>query len=31
MDEQGGYNPQDADGFIKIHSIRLKKFTPANQ
>ncbi|KAI9250582.1 argininosuccinate synthase [Phascolomyces articulosus] len=30
MDEQGGYNPQDADGFIKIHSIRLKKWTPAN-
>jgi argininosuccinate synthase len=28
MDEQGGYNPQDADGFIKIHSIRLKKWTP---
>jgi argininosuccinate synthase len=27
MDEQGGYNPQDADGFIKIHSIRLKKWT----
>ncbi|KAI7899945.1 argininosuccinate synthase [Cokeromyces recurvatus] len=31
MDEQGGYNPQDADGFIKIHSIRLKKWTPAEQ
>ncbi|KAI9314980.1 argininosuccinate synthase [Dichotomocladium elegans] len=31
MDEQGGYNPEDADGFIKIHSIRLKKWTPANQ
>ncbi|KAI8083399.1 argininosuccinate synthase [Gilbertella persicaria] len=30
MDEQGGYNPQDADGFIKIHSIRLKKWTPEN-
>ena len=29
MDEQGGYNPEDADGFIKIHSIRLKKWTPA--
>ncbi|KAJ8652460.1 argininosuccinate synthase [Lichtheimia ornata] len=31
MDEQGGYNPQDADGFIKIHSIRLKKWTPADK
>ncbi|KAI9470898.1 MAG: argininosuccinate synthase [Benjaminiella poitrasii] len=31
MDEQGGYNPQDADGFIKIHSIRLKKWTPATE
>ncbi|KAG0169004.1 argininosuccinate synthetase [Apophysomyces sp. BC1034] len=31
MDEQGGYNPEDADGFIKIHSIRLKKWTPAPQ
>jgi argininosuccinate synthase len=29
MDEQGGYNPEDANGFIKIHSIRLKKWTPA--
>ncbi|KAI9497920.1 argininosuccinate synthase [Zychaea mexicana] len=29
MDEQGGYNPEDADGFIKIHSIRLKKWTRA--
>ncbi|KAI9365604.1 argininosuccinate synthase [Pilaira anomala] len=27
MDEQGGYNPVDADGFIKVHSIRLKKWT----
>jgi argininosuccinate synthase len=27
MDEQGGYNPEDANGFIKIHSIRLKKWT----
>ncbi|KAI8991504.1 argininosuccinate synthase [Mycotypha africana] len=31
MDEQGGYNPQDADGFIKVHSIRLKKWTPADK
>lgn len=30
MDEQGGYNPEDANGFIKIHAIRLKKWTPAN-
>ncbi|OZJ01956.1 Argininosuccinate synthase [Bifiguratus adelaidae] len=29
MDEHGGYDPTDADGFIKIHSIRLKKWTPA--
>jgi argininosuccinate synthase len=29
MDEQGGYNPEDANGFIKIHSIRLKKWTPS--
>ncbi|GAB5593859.1 argininosuccinate synthetase [Umbelopsis nana] len=31
MDEHGGYNPIDADGFIKIHSIRLNKWTPADQ
>ncbi|KAI9016294.1 argininosuccinate synthase [Phycomyces nitens] len=31
MDEQGGYNPEDADGFIKVHSIRLKKWTPTEQ
>ncbi|ORE05070.1 argininosuccinate synthase [Rhizopus microsporus var. microsporus] len=28
MDEQGGYNPEDANGFIKCHAIRLKKWTP---
>ncbi|KAI8882797.1 argininosuccinate synthase [Backusella circina FSU 941] len=30
MDEQGGYNPEDANGFIKIHSIRLKKWTASD-
>jgi argininosuccinate synthase len=24
MDEEGGYNQMDADGFIKINAIRLK-------
>ncbi|RUS14964.1 argininosuccinate synthase [Endogone sp. FLAS-F59071] len=29
MDALGGYEPTDADGFIKVHAIRLKKWTPA--
>lgn len=24
MDEKGGYNPEDATGFIRINSIRIK-------
>jgi len=30
MDEHGGYNQQDADGFIKINSVRLKSYGLAN-
>ena len=26
MDEEGGFNPTDSEGFIKIQSIRLKAF-----
>jgi argininosuccinate synthase len=26
MDESGGFNPSDSEGFIKIQSIRLKAF-----
>lgn len=26
MDEAGGFNPSDSEGFIKIQSIRLKAF-----
>jgi len=26
MDEHGGYNQQDADGFIKINAVRLKSY-----
>ncbi|ORX61590.1 argininosuccinate synthase [Hesseltinella vesiculosa] len=31
MDEHGSIVQSDATGFIKTHSIRLKKFTPASQ
>lgn len=27
MDEEGGYNQQDAEGFIKINAVRLKNYT----
>ncbi len=26
MDEEGGFNPSDSEGFIKIQSIRLKAY-----
>jgi argininosuccinate synthase len=31
MDEQGGYNPRDAEGFIHVNSIRLKAHTRREQ
>ncbi|MEM6811727.1 MAG: argininosuccinate synthase [Pseudomonadota bacterium] len=30
MDEEGGYNQEDADGFIKINAVRLKNNTRVN-
>jgi hypothetical protein len=27
MDEEGGYDQKDADGFIKINAVRLKNNT----
>ena len=30
MDVQGGYNPTDAGGFIRIHAIRLKEHFRVN-
>ena len=26
MDVEGDYEPHDADGFIKIHALRLREF-----
>jgi argininosuccinate synthase len=31
MDEHGGYNQQDAEGFIKINAIRLKAYSSARK
>ena len=31
MDESGGFNPSDSDGFIKIHSIRLKAYAQSKK
>lgn len=31
MDELGGFEPTDTSGFIKIQSIRIKKWGEANQ
>jgi argininosuccinate synthase len=31
MDEEGGYDQKDADGFIKINAVRLKNNTKVQQ